>query len=220
MMPHVTILLFLLFYPVSGQNGFRYYEHGEPTAKGIARYVYIHEHEFAREYMDFVGDSLQEYSITADDLSLYMLYDSLEFGRYYYPAEIILTDEAKYIDYAVDSLDHWQRNNLIGNKFVKGCAFHELTHIWIQQIMREMRHLGMSVSPEYANFRVYHELNRGYGAEFMEEGICEYISHKAGEILYPDIVYPDFSIGWNSFDIKYLYAEYYVRQIPPYPLHE
>ena len=79
--------------------------------------------------------------------------------------------------------------------------------------MREMRHLGLAISPEYVNFRVYHELNRGYGAEFMEEGICEYIAHKAGEILYPERVTPDFSFGWNSFEVKYLYAEYYVRQI-------
>jgi hypothetical protein len=71
----------------------------------------------------------------------------------------------------------------------------------------------MIISPEYPNLRVYLERNRGYGAEFMEEGICEYVAHMAGEILYPDEVIPDFSMNWNSYEIKYLYAEYYVRQI-------
>jgi len=213
MMPLVTILLLLLYSPVSGQNEFRYYAHGEPTAKGIARYVYIHENEFVKEYTDFIEDSLQEYSITVDNLSLYMQYDTIEMGRYYYPTEIIITDETKYIDYAVDSLVPWEKKSIISNKFVKGCVFHELTHIWIQQIMREMRYLGMAISPEYSNFRLYHEVNRGYGAEFLEEGICEYVASEAGEILFPDRVIPDYSKGWNSFEIKYLYAEYYVRPI-------
>ena len=131
-MPYVTILSIFLLSPFAGQKEFRYYEHGKPTAQGIARYVFIHEHEFAQEYMDFVGDSLQEYSITVDDLSLYMLYDTVEMGRYYYPAEIIITDEAKYVEYAVDSLTNWQRKSMVSNKFVKGCIYHELTHVWIQ----------------------------------------------------------------------------------------
>lgn len=208
-----AILLTLLLTQLSGQREFQYYVQGLPSTKGIDRYIYIHEHRFAHEYMDFVKDSLQIYSISSDDLSLYMEYDTVEMGRFYSPAEIILTNEMKYIDYATDSMSYWEQNTMISNKFVKGCVFHELTHLWIQQIMREMRYHNMIISPEYANIRVYHERTRGYGAEFMEEGICEYIAHKAGEILYPVEVTPDFNMEWNSFEIKYLYAEYYVRQI-------
>jgi len=66
---------------------------------------------------------------------------------------------------------------------------------------------------KYNNFRIYHPRDRTYGAEFIEEGICEYIAHKAGEILYPEEVFPDFNSNWDKYEIKYQYAEYYVRQI-------
>lgn len=212
-MQYLAIGLSLLFLQGLANKGFQYYDAGTPTSNGIERYVYMNEQQFAKEYMHFVQDSLQVYSIKSDDLSLYMQSDSVEMGRYYSPAEIIITNERKYIDYAVDSLSRFDRNTTISNRFVKGCVFHELTHLWIQQIMREMRYHNLIISPEYANIRIYIERTRGYGAEFIEEGICEYVAHGAGEIIYPDKVTPDFDTDWHGFDVKYLYAEYYVRHI-------
>jgi hypothetical protein len=137
-------------------------------------------------------------------------YETFELGIYYFPGDIIISNENKYIDYAVDSLSFIKRNLTISNKFVKGCVFHELTHIWFQQILSEMKH---EVSPEHRNFRIYSTPDRDYGADFIEEGICEYVAHKAGEIIYPKNYAPDLENEWNTYKIKYQYAEYYVRQI-------
>lgn len=190
-----------------------YYESGTPTPKGIERYIWINEHQFAEEYMVFVQDTLYDYHMRVDDLSYYTEYNMYELGRYYFPSEIIITNENKFIDYAVDSLSRLKRSYIQSNGFVKGCVFHELTHIWIQQITREMLHYNQDISSEFRNFRIYNTRDRDYGAAFLEEGICEYVSHKAGEIINPKIVVPDFSNDWNGYEIKYQYAEYYVRPI-------
>lgn len=208
------IILFGLISPqLQSREDFNYLPSGEPTPKGIHAYIFVNEHAFAQEYMKFVQDTLYGYNIWVDDLSNYNEHDTLELGRYYFPSEIIITNERKYLDYAVDSLSKFKRRTTISNRFVKGCVFHELTHIWFQQIMLEMQSYNQFSSVEYNNFRIYHPRDRGYGAEFIEEGICEYIANKAGEIINPEKVVPDLEGNWDKYEIKYQYAEYYVRQI-------
>ncbi|MBN1386903.1 MAG: hypothetical protein JW965_00565 [Bacteroidales bacterium] len=212
MIRFIVILLPLLFSQLFPKTQFRYYDRGKPTPEGIERFILQNEHRLAQEYMNFVQDTLYYYHIWADELPVYNEneYGTFELGKYYFPGDIIISNENKYIDYAVDSLSFIKRNLVISNKFVKGCVFHELTHIWIQQILSEMEH---EVSPEHRNFRIYYSLARDYGADFIEEGICEYIAHKAGEILYPKKYAPDLDNKWDTYEIKYQYAEYYVRQI-------
>ncbi|MBN2481833.1 MAG: hypothetical protein JXB19_08845 [Bacteroidales bacterium] len=210
MLRYLIILLTLLYPKLISHEGFRFYDRGQPTAKGIERFVLVNEHQLAQEYMNFIRDTLYYYYMWVDDLSEYTEYDTLELGRYYFPGDIIITNEQKYIDYAVDSLSAFRRSFTISNQFVKGCVFHELTHIWFQQILREMDY---NASPEHNNFRIYHPRDRDYGADFIEEGICEYVAHKAGEIIYPKKIYPNFDNNWDLYEIKYQYAEYYVRQI-------
>lgn len=208
----IIILLPLLFSQLLPQTEFRFYERGKPTAEGIKRFIKVNEDQLVQEYMKFIQDTLYYYDIWVDELPVNdeKDYGEFELGRYYFPGDIIISNEQKYIDYAVDSLSFFKKNFTISNKFVKGCVFHELTHIWLQQILNEMKH---EVSPEHSNFRIYYRLERDYGADFIEEGICEYIAHKAGEIIYPNKYVPDLENNWDTYEIKYQYAEYYVRQI-------
>ncbi|MBN1158818.1 MAG: hypothetical protein JXA61_05510 [Bacteroidales bacterium] len=210
MLRYLTILLLILYPELISNEGFSYYDRGRPTSKGIERFVLVNEHQLAKDYMDFVEDTLYYYHMWVDDLSEYMEYDSIELGRYYFPGDIIITNEQKYVDYAVDSLSSFRRSLTVSNQFVKGCVYHELTHIWFQQILREMDY---SVSPEHNNFRIYTPRDRDYGAGFIEEGICEYVAHKAGEIIYPKKVVPNIDNNWDTYEINYQYAEYFVRQI-------
>ena len=205
-------MLPLLFSQHFSRTQSRYYDRGKPTPEGIERFILENEHQLAQDYMNFVQDTLYYYHIWADEVPVYNenAYETFELGIYYFPGDIIISNENKYIDYAVDSLSFIKRNLTISNKFVKGCVFHELTHIWFQQILSEMKH---EVSPEHRNFRIYSTPDRDYGADFIEEGICEYVAHKAGEIIYPKNYAPDLENEWNTYKIKYQYAEYYVRQI-------
>lgn len=206
----LTILLRLLNVIIISNEEFSYYEQGRPTPKGIERFLLVNEHQLVQDYMDFVQDTLYYYHMSVDDLSEYMDYDSMELGRYYFPGDIIITNELKYIDYAVDSLSTFRRSITVSNQFVKGTVFHELTHIWFQQILREMKY---EVSPEHDNFRIYTPRDRYYGADFIEEGVCEYVANKAGEIIYSKTIVPDIEDNWGTYEIRYQYAEYYVRQI-------
>jgi hypothetical protein len=212
MIRFIVILLPLLFSQHFSRTQSRYYDRGKPTPEGIERFILENEHQLAQDYMNFVQDTLYYYHIWADEVPVYNenAYETFELGIYYFPGDIIISNENKYIDYAVDSLSFIKRNLTISNKFVKGCVFHELTHIWFQQILSEMKH---EVSPEHRNFRIYSTPDRDYGADFIEEGICEYVAHKAGEIIYPKNYAPDLENEWNTYKIKYQYAEYYVRQI-------
>ncbi len=212
MIRFIVILLPLLLSQPYSKTQFRYYDRGKPTPEGIERFIQENEHQLAQDYMNFVQDTLYYYHIWADELPVYNEDDYVTFeqGIYYFPGDIIISNEDKYIDYAVDSLSFIKKNLIISNKFVKGCVFHELTHIWIQQILSEMKH---EASPEHSNLRIYYRLDRDYGADFIEEGICEYVTHKAGEIIYPKKYVPDLDNEWNTYEIKYQYAEYYVRQI-------
>ena len=205
-------MLALIFSQPFSRAQTRNYDRGVPTPEGIERFILENEERLAEEYMDFVQDTLYYYNICTDEITAHSEneYEAFELGRYYFPGDIIISNENKYIDYAVDSLSFLKRNLLISNKFVKGCVFHELTHIWLNQILTEM---GNKASEEYRNFRIYYHPERDYGADFIEEGICEFIAHKAGEITYQKKYVPDLDNDWNTYEIKYQYSEYYIRQV-------
>ena len=183
---------------------------GKPTSKGIEQYILTQEHAFAQEFMFFVQDTLYDYFISTDDLSDYVPYDSLRLGMTFLPADAIITTEEKFIDYALDSLSRFRRKTIRSSAFVKGTVMHELTHVWINQILREMDWKDMYISPEYRNFRIFSSRDIVYGAQFIEEGICEYVANKMGEILPVPARPPEEDDNPHTYKIKYRWAQEFV----------
>lgn len=205
----VIMLIFLTL----TQFTVKMYKFGKPTFNGVDNWIEVHQYDLGDEYQRLVGDTLYDYYISSDDLRDYYEFDSLELGITFLPADIIINNRGNFIDYAVDSISKWRRKTTYSNAFVKGVVFHELTHVWINQILREMDYLGYYISPEYRNFKIYSSRERNFGAEFIEEGICEYIPNKSEDILYADK--PEFIPGSlsdidGSYRIKYQYSEYLV----------
>jgi len=206
------LLIFLML--LIPQKEFKYYKLNKPTSKGIEKWIDVHQYELGDEYQLLVKDTLYDYFIWADDLTDYVGFDSTMLGMSFLPSEAIVHNKANFIDYAVDSLSKFKRNNTISNAFVKGTVFHELTHVYINQILREMEYLKIYIPTGYRNFRMYSSRERNFGAEFIEEGVCEYMTSKSGDLLYHDK--PKFIPGSlsdidESYRIKYVYSEYFVR---------
>jgi hypothetical protein len=207
----ILILLLLLFssyiqeYPLNKK--------GKPTSNGINYYIKINEQNFINEYQKFINDTIYDIYIYTENLRNYSDYDSLELGRFYLPNEIIITNEEKFIGY---ELSKTKRRLNETNQFVKATLFHELTHVYYYQIILEMHMKNLFVSPEYNNLRMFPKSEMGFGSEFIEEGVCEYLIQKIGEIVpYKNIFIPknieELLDKKNRYDVKYKYASYFLK---------
>ena len=171
------------------------------------------------EYQKFIKDTLWlDYWIYAEDLKDYVSHDSLELGHYW-DGEVVVDMDTNFVDYELSSWSNLKRK-MKGptNAFVKATIFHELTHHYINQITREM--------PYYDSVKV----NRAYqtniwiirspdlfGSTFIEEGICEYVVAKMGEIITPKRYYipktpRDLTNTNNRYKVVYQYSSYYLKE--------
>ena len=118
-------------------------KNGKPTSRGVEQYIEDKGDSLVIEYQNFVGDTLFDVLIYAEDLSDYEVYDSLELGSYY-PHEIIITTAELFIAYELADLSKFERAFIKeSNKFVKSTVFHELTHHYLDKIIWEMQNLKM-----------------------------------------------------------------------------
>jgi len=90
---------------------------------------------------------------------------------------------------------------------------HEIGHMYWQQVLRSMGR--NAVLPEFLQtLRVF---PYSYGAEFLEEGLCEYIPYTMQEILSVDDYKPrsteDIINNRNTYSIKYRYARLFVTPV-------
>jgi hypothetical protein len=215
-MTRVIIILLLLFGGISQTNSQELlYKHNRPTSKGISSYIKANEINFIEDFQKFVGDTLMDVYIEVDNLSEYTEHDSLELGRFYLPNDIIITNEEMFLDYRLQYLSKFRKGlYLENNQFVYATVMHELMHFYFYQILLESRYAGKSISPEYAaNFRMFPVYE--YGAEFIEEGICEYLVNKMQEII-PFKTTKQYDREYlvdnkNKYEIKYRYSSQYVQ---------
>lgn len=210
-----TLLILLLF--TIPQVGQKYpLKHGRPTTRGIEQYVEEQSEAVVREYQEFIDDTLYNIYIYTADLTENGYYDSTELGRYY-PNEIFVTNTEVFMAYELKDLNRVSRNRVsASNLFVKSTIIHELTHHYIYQTSIKMSHEDhIPIHRSYQTFfRIY---RRPYemGAKFIEEGICEYVTGKMGEIIPPrnpfipkDI--SDLTGKEHTFNVYYKYSAHYL----------
>jgi hypothetical protein len=159
---------------------------GKPTSKGIELYIEEMADSIVMEFMAFVDDTIYNLYIYAEDLTDYGIHDSLELGRYY-SHEIYITTAESFEAYELDDLPKWKQNSLDEcNKFVKAALLHEICHEYTNQLAIEMRSIdGIRVDPAYQTNIWIIMSYETFGSTFIEEGICEYLIEKMGEILPP-----------------------------------
>lgn len=192
-------------------------KNGKPTSKGIEQYIEEQADSIVKEYQEFVGDTLYDIWIYADNLTFYDVHDSLELGRYY-PNEIYVSTTEMFMAYELADLSKAQKAAINeSNKFVKATVIHELTHDYLYQIGLEMRILdSLSIDRSYqTNLWIIHS-HETFGSEFIQEGICEYVTEKMGEVIVPRHPYipktiEDLTNKDHRYLVKYKYAAYYLK---------
>ena len=163
-------------------------KHGKPTPKGIGMYVEDNQYKLIEEYQEYINDTLWlEVWIVAEDLTDYVGHDSLELGRYEYDGLIYIDQDTSFLAYELADWSKFRKStNGESNKFVKGVAFHELTHHYINQIGKEMKYQdSIRVNRAYQTGIWIIRDPAIFGSIFIEEGICEYMVTKMGEIIPP-----------------------------------
>lgn len=206
-------LILLLSLSVSGiSQEFR----GKPTTEGINTYIKTYEYQFIDDYQNYVGDTLNDVYIETDNLSTYYNHLGLELGYFYYPNEIIITNEELFLEYRLENLSKFQKNQYREtNQFVYAVVMHELTHFYFYQLIAEARSMGMKVDAAYlSGLRMFPHSE--YGAEFIEEGLCEYIPVLMGEIIPYEKYTPsrkEIVDCKYDYSIKYRYSSQYVSTV-------
>lgn len=191
---------------------------GRPTTTGINYYVKTNENKFIREFEEMVEDTLYDVYITVDNIKNHT--DSNEVLAFCVTgqgfSEIIVTNEPRYLQYEYSMMSPYQRQVILeANNFVKGAIFHELTHNYFNQVIKEMRMDSMFVSPEYNNFSMMSR--NSFESSFIEEGIAVYVTVKKGENIFgQDFILENINQLLNKeykYYVMYNYSCVFVRPI-------
>jgi len=210
----IFILLFIYPFKFFGDYPLK---DGKPTSKGIEQYIDQMSDSLVVEYQNFVGDTLYDVWIYAEDFPVYDILDSMELGRYY-PDEIYISTQELFLAYELADLPKRERILIVeSNKFVKAAVIHELTHDYVHQISVEMRSIdSIHVDRSYqSSLRILRSYDL-FGSTFIEEGICEYIVEKMGELISPKRPFIPRTIKGltdknNRYHVNYKYSSYYLK---------
>lgn len=218
----LIILLFFLFVSYQIKPEYPVNRKGEPSKYGIQYYLQKNEDKIISEFQKFVNDTLYDVYITVDNLSNYME-DEDALGlciSSQSSAEIIITNEEKYLAYEVSLLKKRANQEIISaNNFVKGTLIHELGHFYFNQVIREMSIVDTitfapRVRSEYTS-KFFIVPKNTFGSKFIEEGIAEYSLIKMKEEIVDKNPYipkstNDLMAQENKYNVFYRYASYYL----------
>jgi hypothetical protein len=197
------------------------YKFGRPTTKGINDYIKTFEYDLIMEFKEFIKDTIllvNDVWIESDNLSEYTEHDSLELGRFYIPNDIIITNEEMFLDYDVDMMSKWKKATYVEtNQFVKATVMHELTHFYFYLVILRMKQFKRPVMPEYKT-GINLLPNNSLGLEFIEEGVCEYVTIRMGETVpykndYKPTSTKEIVEKRNTHNIKYKHSYFFVKSL-------
>ncbi len=190
---------------------------GRPTSEGIREYVHDNADSLIRQYEQFIGDTLYNVWIYTGDLTRHGIADTIELG-FYYSDEIYISDAELFYAYELKDLPRYLRASAKrDNRFVKSTILHELSHDYFAQVAWEMIgvdsvHVDRAFMP-YVWVLREHE---SFGSRFIEEGICEYIVEKMGEVITQKKPRAPRSIEEltsteNEYMMMYRYSAYFLK---------
>lgn len=198
---------------------------GKPSTSGIINYVENNKNNIIKEFETFVKDTFfLDIQISTDNLSNYTNYESLDIAYHYTYSngtdEIIIDNNERYIAYDINDLSKFKKLNLnTNNAFVKTTLMHELGHSYFLQITQECIFNEITINNAY-DFRkqllIYPNTEETYGAKFIEEGVCEYITNDLKlELLinsYVPQTVEDLLNSNNNEPINYNYSAKYLKE--------
>ena len=202
------------------------HNNGRPTSKGIDEYVNSKSNQAAliREYQNNIKDTIiNDIFFRTENFKKTRgkNYDPEILGNNVisknYSCEIIITNEEKFAGYELKQMK--DKNYDEYDYFLKATIFHEITHYYFLQCILELKIIDhKEVNQYYDGIIIYPNPELKYGAAFIEEGICEYITEKWGETIpfntdnmYTPKSKADFNNKDLRFEIQYKYACNFVK---------
>jgi hypothetical protein len=230
MLKEIILILILLFGEISSIPQELYpLKNKKPTTRGIDTYVKNNKYKIISEFEAYVKDSIfLDVNITTDNLSTYEKYDSLDLAYHitYVDGsdEIVIENQPKFLAYDIQDVTKFKKIFISTfNNFVKTTMIHELAHTYFLQITLELRYNNLDVYPEYNiknRIRMFPNIEEDFGAEFIEEGICQYIVNNMKQMInispFIPITLEDIVNKKNNFQIKYNYSQYYLKDFLDY----
>jgi len=210
----ISILFLIIQVGMSGEYPLK---NGKPTSEGIKQYVEENAESLVREYQQFVGDTLYNVWIYAEELDDEPGTESMELG-WHFPHEIYISTVEKFEAYELENLTPHQRSRFKeSNKFVRGVMIHELTHEYVNQIGVEMQAIfHIAIDPSYKIDLWIVNSHENFGSTFIEEGISEYMVEKMGELIPPlrmkiPLTVKDLLKRENQYMVRYKYSSLFLK---------
>jgi hypothetical protein len=218
----LALLTILLIAPAQKDKQYPY-KNGKPTSRGIDYYVKVNKDTIKKELETYLNDSIfLSVEISTDNISEYTGYDSLDMAYHITYTdgtdEIVIDNRERYVAYDINDLSKLRKLNLsTHNEFVKTAVIHELMHTYFLQKVVEGKYLGVDVYKEYdyrqaMKVKIYPNVEEAYGAEFIEEGICQYVVRKMKlEIRYKIPIPKTVSDIIGNNGVKYNYSVNFLK---------
>lgn len=187
-----------------------------PKTSEIEEYVYSNSEKIIKEYSNFINDSIENFYFEVDDLEYYTDNSEGELGYYDHLSRgAVINNQEKYLSLEKKEFEK-MKASASSNAFVKGVMIHELSHNYFNKLSERLLIDGIRVRREYIPQRGITMQSSTYGSEFIEEGFCEYIANKMGEIiLFDSIPAPknleEFSKTKDTYPVKYAYSAYFLK---------
>lgn len=225
-----TIPLLLVFFLFISPQKIQEYplKKGKPTSRGIDYYVKVNKYNFIKELEAYLNDTIfLEVEISTDNISEYIDNDSLDMGYHITYTdgsdEIVIDNRERYVAYDINDISKLKKLNLTtSNQFVKTVVIHELMHTYFLQKVVISKYLGLSVYKEYdyrqvTIIRIFPNTEEFYGAEFIEEGVCQYVVEEM-KLHIPRKTQPPKTIDdiMGNNEIKYNYSIAYLKEFLDY----
>jgi hypothetical protein len=217
----LAILIIFSSFVLQDQYPLKY---GKPTTKGIELYVKNNKFKIISEVEKSINDTIfLDVEIIADDIRTYTDYDSLDLGFHitYQDGsdEIIIDNQPTYAAYDIETISSIKKLFLTTfNGFVKTVIIHELIHTYFLQTVLELKFNGLELYPEYDevnNFTIFPNIEIQFGAEFIEEGVCQYVVNKMNQTIKEPPFFietiNDITKKKNTYQVKYNYSYYFLK---------
>jgi len=207
------ILILLLFFLSQQQHKdpLYYNKQGKPSSKGIDTYISKNHDNLIAEY-EYRIDTLYDVYLFTENLD-----ETGDLGNFYLPDYIVINNKERYVEYEYKNLTKYQQIVMPHTaKTVKGVLFHELTHVYFNQTLILAKQEGLSVSPEYGTIRLFPNPGSRFGADFIEEGVCEYVVYylkecsPINEVPIPNTA-EELTDKNNRVKFVYWYSSYFLK---------
>ncbi len=218
----LILLIFFLFISPTWQDYPT--KEGKPTSRGIDYYVKVNKHIIQKELEIYLNDTILLFvEIKTDDISNYIDYDSLDMAYHFTyidgSDEIVIDNRERYIAYDINKLSKLKKINLnTYNQFVRTTIIHELMHTYFLQQIIIAKYAGLDVYKEYdykqtIKIKIFPNVEEQYGAEFIEEGVCQYVIEEMKQQIPHKTLKPKTinEIMGNN-EVKYNYSVDYLKQ--------